>query len=347
MSQEKTEKPTRRRLKDARKRGQTPRSAEAAQAVALLAIVAVLPSAVANLRESIVGSLYDSMQVASTVDEATATQFLRRTVVQSGRSLLPAVMVVACASVVAQLAVVGGRPNSQALRPKFERINPMKGFKRLFSKQIFWEFSKSGLKLAAVAVVITATWSELRERMYAGAMNIPDFLTMLSDSIDVMVLRVAMLGLVVAAMDVVLSRRRYLKAVRMTKQEVRDEMRQSEGDPHVKGEVKRRMFKMSRMRMMADVSRATVVLTNPTHYAIALRYTDEDAAPVIVAKGAGEIAQRIKAEAAAHNVPMVENKPLTRALFRAAEIGDMIPADFYQAIAEVFAVLWRTNKVAA
>ncbi len=347
MSQEKTEKPTRRRLKDARKKGQTPRSAEAAQAVALLAIVAVLPGAVQSLRSSIVGSFYDSMQVASTVDQKSATELLRRTIVQTGRGLLPSVAVIACASVVAQLAVVGGRPSSAALRPKFERINPMKGFKRIFSKQIFWEFSKSGLKLGAVVVVIAATWSGLRERMYAGAMNIPDFLSMLSDGIDVMVLRVAMLGFVVAAIDVVVSRRRYLKGVRMTKQEVRDEMRHSEGDPHMKGEVKRRMFKMSRMRMMADVARATVVLTNPTHYAIALRYTDDDAAPVIVAKGAGEIAQRIKAEAAAHNVPMVENKPLTRALFRAADIGDMIPAAFYQAIAEVFAVLWRTNKVAA
>jgi len=212
MSQEKTEKPTRRRLKESRKKGQSPRSAEAAQAVALLAIVAVLPSAVASLRSSIVGSFYDSMQVASTVDEKAATEFFRRTIVQTGRSLLPAVVVVACASVVVQLAVVGGRPSSQALRPKFERINPMKGFKRIFSKQIFWEFSKSGLKLAAVAVVITATWSDLRQRMYAGAMNIPDFLSMLSDGIDVMVLRVAMLGLLVGGIDVFVSRRRYLKA---------------------------------------------------------------------------------------------------------------------------------------
>ena len=346
MSQDKTEKPTRRRLKEVRKRGQSPRSAEAGQAVALLAIVAVLPTAVAHLRDAIVGTMYESMQLASHADEASATAFFRQSLVDTGRALVPAVAVVALASVVAQLAVVGGRPNLQMLRPKFERVDPAKGFKRLFSKQLFWEFAKSALKLGAVVVVITVTWGELRERLLAGAMNIPDFIAMLWGGIDTMIGRVAALGLLIGMIDVIVSRRRYQRSVKMTKQEVRDEMRHSEGDPHVKGEVKRRMFRMSRMRMMADVARATVVLTNPTHYAIALRYTDDDAAPVVVAKGAGAIAQRIKAEAAAHHVPMVENKPLTRALFRATEIGDVIPADFYQAVAEVFAVLWRSGKAA-
>jgi flagellar biosynthesis protein FlhB len=346
VSQEKTEKPTRRRLKDARKRGQSARSAEAAQAAGLLAIVAVLPGAVSRLRDVMVGSFYDSFQVASQHDDAVATQFFRRTLIDGGRALVPAVAVIGISSLVVQFAIVGGAPNMQALKPKFERINLMKGLKRIFSKQLLWDFSKSGLKLGAVVIVLVATWGDLRDRFFAGVMSIPDFIAMLGGGIDMMIARVAALGLVVAAVDVIVARRRYRKGVRMTKQEVRDEMRHSEGDPHMKGEVKRRMFKMSRMRMMADVARATVVLTNPTHYAIALRYTDDDAAPVVVAKGAGEIAQRIKAEAAAHNVPMVENKPLTRALYRATDIGDTIPADFYQAIAEVFAVLWRTRKAA-
>ena len=346
MSQEKTEKPTRRRLKEVKKRGQSPRSAEAAQAAALLAIVAVLPSAVRHLSEAITGSMHDALQVASRADEAAATGLLRRTVIDVSLSLVPAVAVIGAASVVVQLALVGGKPNMQVLKPKFERVNPAKGFKRLFSKQLFWELTRSTLKLGAVVVVLTATWGELRDRLYAGASSIPDFISMISGGVDTMLGRVAALGLLVAIVDVVVSRRRYQKSVKMTKQEVRDEMRHSEGDPNVKGEVKRRMFRMSRQRMMADVARATIVLTNPTHFAIALRYTDDDAAPVVVAKGAGPIAQRIKAEAAAHNVPMVENKPLTRALFRATEIGDVIPADFYQAVAEVFAVLWRTSKAA-
>ena len=346
MSQEKTEKPTRRRLKEARKKGQSPRSAEAAQAAALLAVVAVLPGAVSGIRKMIVGSMYESMDVASRVDDKSATAFLRSNMINGGRALLPAVATIAAASVVTQLAVVGGRPNVYALKPKFERVNPMKGFKRIFSKQIVWEFGRSLLKLAAVAAVLMMTWGDLRQRLFGGAMTIPDFLSMLSGGIDSMLGRVAALGLLVALVDVVVSRRRYQKGVRMSKQDLREEARHSEGDPHMKGEVKRRMFKMSRMRMMADVARATVVLTNPTHYAVALRYTDDDAAPVVVAKGAGEIAQRIKAEAALHHVPTIENKPLTRALFRATEIGDVIPADFYQAVAEVFAVLWRTGKAA-
>lgn len=346
MSQEKTEKPTRRRLQEVRKRGQSPRSVEAAQAAALLATVFVLPTGVQHLRTSIVDNFYAAMEVAAHPDEASAAALLRHSLVGTFTALLPAVATVAMISIVVQLAIVGGRPNMQQLRPKFERINPALGAKRLFSKQLAWEFLRSTLKLAAVAVVIAATWSELHDRLYEGVLSIPDFMGVLSSGIDTMVGRVAALALLVAIIDVVVSRRRYMKSARMTKQEVRDEMRHSEGDPHVKGEVKRRMLKMSRLRMMADVAKATVVLTNPTHFAIALRYDDNDAAPVVVAKGADEIAQRIKAEAKAHNVPCIENKPLTRALFKATDIGDQIPADFYQAVAEVFAVLWRSGRAA-
>ena len=346
MSQEKTEKPTRRRLQEVRKRGQSPRSVEASQAAALLAIVIVLPSGVRHLTDAIVETMHDAIQVASTPDQAKMAGLLRRSAMTTFTAVLPAFATVAMVSVVVQLAIVGGRPNMQQLRPQFERINLFKGAKRLVSKQLLWELTRSTLKLAAVVVVLLATWSELKVYLYAGVYSIPEFIGMLSDGIDSMVARVAALGLLVAAIDVIVSRRRYQKSARMTKQEVRDEVRHSEGDPHMKGEVKRRMMKMSRLRMMADVAKATVVLTNPTHYAIALRYSDTDAAPIVVAKGADAIAQRIKAEAKAHNVPCIENKPLTRALFRSTEIGDQIPADFYQAVAEVFAVLWRSGKAA-
>lgn len=193
-----------------------------------------------------------------------------------------------------------------------------------------------------MVLVLVATWSELRVAL-RGALSIPDLLGLLSDGIGTMVGRVAALGLRRGDRRDRLCRR-YQKSARMTKQEVRDEVRHSEGDPHMKGEVKRRMMKMSRLRMMADVAKATVVLTDPTHYAVALRYSDADVAPIVVAKGADEVAERIKARP--RRTTSRASGSLTRALFKATDIGDQIPADFYQAVAEVFAVLWRTGKAA-
>jgi flagellar biosynthetic protein FlhB len=344
MSQEKTEKPTRRRLTEARKEGQSARSAEAAPAAGLLAIVAVLPSTVTSLRAAVDGSMKDAFEVASRPDDGAAMALLRDSMVSTGRAVLPAVAVIGAISIITQLAVVGGRPNLYELRPRFDRINLFKGLKRLVSKTMLWELARSALKLGAVALVLAATWDELRGRFFGGLSGIPEFVGVLGDGIDTMLARAAMLGVFVAVIDVVVARRRFLKSVRMSKQDVREEMRHSEGDPHVKGEVRRRMTKMSRLRMMADVGKATVVLTNPTHFAVALRYTEDDPAPIVVAKGADAVAQRIKAEAAKHNVPTIENKPLTRALFRATDIGDAIPADLYQAVAEVLAVLWRSGR---
>lgn len=344
MSQEKTEKPTRRKLLEVRKGGQSPNSSETAPAAGLLAIVAILPNAVISLRETIDSSLHEAFGVAANPDDGVAMGLLRQTIIDSGRALLPAVLVIMAVSSIAQFAILGGKPNPWQLKPKFNRINVFAGLKRLVSKQMLWELLRSTLKLGAVALVIYVTWDEMRGRFLAGAAGIPEFMSVLGDGIDTMLARAAILAVMVALLDVIVARRRYRKSVRMTKQEVRDEMRHSEGDPHMKGEVRKRMMKMSRLRMMADVGRATVVLTNPTHFAVALRYDENDAAPVVVAKGADAVAQRIKAEAALHGVPMVENKPLTRALFRATDIGDAIPAELYQAVAEVLAVLWRSGK---
>ena len=146
--------------------------------------------------------------------------------------------------------------------------------------------------------------------------------------------------------DVVIAQRRYRKSVRMTKQEVREEMRQTEGDPHIRGEIRRRMTRMARMRMMSEIPKAAVVITNPTHYAVALRYTDTDATPIVVAKGADEVAKRIREEAMKHGVPIMEQKVLARALFRSVDLGDPIPNSFFRAVAEVLAVVWRTQRIA-
>jgi flagellar biosynthetic protein FlhB len=348
MSNDKTEKPTRRRRADARKKGQSARSAELAQAVSLIAAFVALPMVIGRLVDVLVGGWQNSLAVvgqAGSGDTEQATAFARQTVVDAARAVAPLFVVIAVLSSSVQLAVVGGRPNPYLLRPKFERINPAKGVKRFVSKQIGWELSRVTLKLAAVTTVVLLGWKSAMAA-FAAPVSIGDFVRTAGSVSRTMFLRVAMLAVVVGVVDAVLSRRRHEKGLRMTKQEAREELRQSEGDPHVKGEVRRRMVKLSRNRMMAEVARAQIVLTNPTHVAVALRYDDRCPAPVVVAKGAGVVAQRIREKAAEHGVPVQQNKPLARALFTSVEIGDPIPLGLYQAVAEVLAVVLRTRRAA-
>jgi flagellar biosynthetic protein FlhB len=351
VSNDKTEKPTRRRRVEARKQGQSPRSAELAQAVSLVAVFVALPVVIGNLVDVLVGGWHNALAVAAQPGAAhqgtgTATSLARQTVVDAARALAPLFVVVALLSGGVQLAIVGGRPNPHLLRPKFERINPAKGIKRYASKQLVWELLRLILKLAAVALVVLVGWNATMASL-AVPMSVGELTRTIGSASRTLFLRVAALAVIVGIVDAVLARRRYDKNLRMTKQEAREEMRQSEGDPHVKGEVRRRMAKLSRNRMMAEIARADVVLTNPTHVAVALRYDDACPAPIVVAKGAGVVAQRIREKAAEHDVPIQENKPLARALFKAVEIGDPIPLAFYQAVAEVLAVIYRTRKVAS
>jgi flagellar biosynthesis protein FlhB len=267
-------------------------------------------------------------------------------VIDAARAMAPLFVVIAVLSGGVQLAIVGGRPNPHLLRPKLERINAAKGIKRFASKQLVWELLRVSLKLAAVTIVVLLGWQAAMGSL-AAPMSVGELTRAIGSTTRTMFLRVAALAVVVGIVDAVLARRRYEKGLRMTKQEAREELRQSEGDPHVKGEVRRRMVKLSRNRMMAEVARADVVLTNPTHVAVALRYDESCPAPIVVAKGAGVVAQRIREKAAEHDVPIQENKPLARALFKAVEVGDAIPLAFYQAVAEVLAVVFRTRKAAS
>lgn len=349
MSNDKTEKPTRRRRADARKKGQSARSAELAQAVSLIAAFVALPIVIGRLVDVLVGSWHNALAVAGQAgngDTSTATAFARQTVIDGARAVAPLFVVIAVLSSTVQFAVVGGKPNPYLLKPKFERINPAKGVKRFASKQLLWELLRVMLKLTAVTMVVLLGWKSAMAA-FEAPVSIGDFVRSAGSVTRTMFLRVAMLAVLVGVADAVLSRRRHEKALRMTKQEAREEMRQTEGDPHVKGEVRRRMVKLSRNRMMAEVARAQIVLTNPTHVAVALRYDERCPAPIVVAKGAGVVAQRIRERAAEHGVPVEENKPLARALFKSVEIGDPIPLALYQAVAEVLAVVLRTRRAAS
>jgi len=346
MAGNKTEKPTRRRLRDARRKGQAPRSGELSGALSLLVAFVLLPSTLSRLGTVFVDSLNQSMGLVSAAEERSAVMLLLRTSANAARALMPMTIAMIGIGSLTQFAFVGGRPNVFQLRPRIERINPFKGVKRLFSPRTLWELLKVSFKLAAVVIVLVTAWNEARPRIMR---SVPDMFSLMSNVGGVsrtMFARVAMLAALIGFVDVLIAHRRYQKSVRMSKQEVREEVRQTEGDPHTRGEIRRRMTRMARTRMMAEIPKAAVVITNPTHFAIALRYADTDATPVVVAKGADEVAQRIREEATKHGVPIMEQKVLARALFRSVELGDPIPNAFFRAVAEVLAVVWRTRRIA-
>lgn len=347
MSQDRTEKPTRRRLQEVRKKGQSPRSGEIASAIGLVVVFVSLPGTLSRLSGVFTEAFLDAGSVVSRPDEQAAIQLFWRIARQASLAVLPLLAGIAVVSAGTQVALVGGRPNLHLLKPKAERLNPVKGMRRLFSKQLAWEFGKNALKLGVVTIVLWTAWSDVRPTLRAEPVGVGVLARTVGSAARTMFVRAAMLAVLIGVVDAILARRRYRKATRMTKQEVREEMRQSEGDPHSKGEVRRRMLRMARSRMMSDVPKASVVITNPTHLAIALRYGDDDAAPVVVAKGAGVIAQRIREVAKEHKVPVIERKPLARALYPAVDVGDSIPVAFYQAVAEVLALVWRTRRAAA
>jgi flagellar biosynthetic protein FlhB len=346
MAGNKTEKPTRRRLRDARRKGQAPRSSELSGALSLLASFVMLPSTLQRLGTVLEDGMSQSMGLASAAEEHSAVTLLLQMSNDAARAMLPMIVAMAGTGSVVQFASVGGRPNVFQLRPRFDRINPFAGAKRLLSPRTVWEIAKVSLKLAAVVIVLVTAWNEVRPKIMRAVPDMFALMQNVGSASRVMFVRIAVLAALIGFADVVLAHRRYLKSVRMTKQEVREEMRQTEGDPHVRGEIRRRMTRMARTRMMAEIPKAAVVITNPTHYAIALRYTDTDAAPVVVAKGADAVAQRIREVAREHGVPVMEQKVLARALFRSVELGDPIPTAFFRAVAEVLAVVWRARRVA-
>jgi len=339
---DKTEAATPKRRRDARRKGQVARSAELPQALSLVAIVMVLPSVVGRLGHALATDWQLSAATAATGDTGGATGLLGRAFRDTLLALAPLVGVIMLAGVLASVLLSGEKPNPYLLKPRFDRINPKNGLKRLFSKQTLWELAKTAAKLALVALVAVGAWQAGLARLMAGPGGLDRSVATVSASISAMVRRVALLGLLVGTADAVVAVRRHRSGLRMTKQEVKEEYKQTEGNPHAKAAIRGRQAKLSRLRMMAAVAGADVVVTNPTHLAVALAYEPGSAAPTVVAKGADRMAARIREEAAKHGVPVLENRPVARALYQQVEIGEAIPVALYRAVAEILALVYRT-----
>jgi len=341
---DKSEKATPKKRADARKKGQAARSSELPQSIALIASAVMLPAAIPDLVERLGDTWAATFAPDAVRDADTVVGTLGVLTQQTILTLLPMTVVVMATSVIAQLALVGGKPNPHKLKPQWQGLNPKNGLKRIFGTQALFELGKEAGKLTLLVVVAWTLWDEALSNLLIGPTPMDQSLPALLRVLDDLFVRVAVLGLFFGIADALWNRYRHDKSLKMTVQEVREEHKQQESSPLVKAEIRRRQHALSRNRMIHSVASADVVITNPTHLAVALAYDATDHAPRVVAKGAGVVAARIREEARLHGVPIREDKPVARTLYKNVAIGDIVPVELYAAIAEILAAVFRARR---
>jgi flagellar biosynthetic protein FlhB len=349
---ERTEKPTGKRLQDARKKGQVARSRDLAVAAASIAGTIALGRLGARLMTGLSDRLATDLAHLGDAPFRTVTTGELVSIVVSGGSAIavlvgPIAMATMIAGVAMQSMQSGWNFAPEALKVDFGRLNPVNGFKRFGVMQSGLDTLKT---FFAVGVIVWIAWFIVDAVMNQGLslvwMSPLDAARTGWAHAESLMWKVAW-GLALLALgDYGLQRYRLMESLKMTKQEVKDEAKQAEGNPEVKGRIRRIQREMMRRRMLENVQKATVVITNPTHFAVALEYRrGEMAAPMVLAKGADHIAMQIRERARKHGVPLVENKPLAQALFKTAEVGETIPAPLFSAVAEVLAQLIRLKQL--
>ena len=348
---EKTEQPTAKKLDDARKEGQVAKSQEIATAFSLLAFFLILRFGYGFMGtnfQMIFGRVYNNIpNVARTYNGYLPVEYIKSILNNALLTMLlicaPFFLIGFLIAFLSDLVQVGFKPTGKPLQPKLSKLNPISGMKKIFSTRKLFELAKSILKLAIMAIVIITFFNGREESLFLlYDMPLQKAIGLMGNLIIELGIRIAAAYMVIAFADLINQRRKLNKDMMMTKQEVKDEFKNSEGNPEIKGAQKRRMMQASRRRMMQQIPQADVVITNPTHYAVAIRYdADEADAPIVVAKGADYIAQRIKEIAKENSVEIVENKPLARMLYANVEVGEMVPPELYKAVAEVLAYVYH------
>jgi flagellar biosynthetic protein FlhB len=319
---ERTEDPTPQRLKKARKDGQIPRTQELGTWAGAAAASFLLPMLVGNAFDE-VGRMF--VQVGVVVDDPEVekvTALLGQALETFVTVALPMAVALMVVGVAASAAQGGVTVSSKPVKPTLKKLNPLPGIKRMFGGHGLWEATKAVIKTAALGTVVVVTSDKAQALVSAsGALPLSAVTATFTDSAVLMIRVVAVTGLVIAVADYVVVRRQTMKQLKMTKYEIQQEHKNSEGDPHVKAQRRATQMAMSRNRMMAEVATADVLLVNPTHVAVALKYEADRGAPRVVAKGADEVAAKLRERAAEARVPLVQDVPLARALHASCEIG--------------------------
>ncbi len=348
---EKTEEPTSKKLEDARKEGQVAKSQEFAQSFTLLALfvllriwTSTLSAQLGELFEGFYGRIPYFTKLPSYRDNYREySSILGIGLLRTLVIILPFLLAGFAVSFIADLVQVKWKPTTKPLKPKFNKLNPISGIKRIFSVTKLVELIKSLLKLVVIAIVI---YNEIQDQwpLLFALYDMPMMqgIALAGQLLIDIGLKIAIVFIAVAFADFAFQKWKFHQDMKMTKQEVKEEYKSTEGDPAIKGKIRQRMQEASRRRMMQALPKADVVITNPSHYAVALRYDKETAeAPFVVAKGADYVAQKIKEAAKEYKIEIVENKPLARSLYANVEIGEEIPEELYVAVAEVLAIVYK------
>ncbi len=351
---EKTEEPTAKKLSDARNEGQVAKGKDLTSAVMLLVLFMVLRFTVGNMGEGFIecfnknytqiGDLFTSthgeynMQYTIALIQSAALDMLKLLIPFFGIGFIIAIVI--------ELAQVKWKPTSKPLQPKLSKFNPVNGIKRMFSVRTLVSLIKQVVILVVIFIVV---YNKLKSRMSDIYMlyDIPliSAIMLLGDIIFDIGTVICVIYTIIGIADYVFEKRKFRKDMMMTKQEVKDEWKNTEGNPEVKNKIRQKMSEVSRRRMMQAVPEADVVITNPTHFAVALKYEqNKGKAPVVVAKGEDYLAAKIKEAARENNIEIVENKPLARMLYYNVELDEEIPPELYQAVAEVLAFVYNIKN---
>jgi flagellar biosynthetic protein FlhB len=343
--QEKTEPASPQRLQKAREEGQVPQSRELATFVVLMAGGATLWMMASGIGQTMSHIVHDSLQFDPAIarDSTHVMAQLSNQFFEAALALLPFLAVVVVATLASPLMLRGWLFSTKALAPKFNRLNPLSGIKRMVSSQGLIELVKALAKVGLLGgVAVWLIWSNVGA-IFSLSLEAPSLaIQHMGDIVGKVFLLVSGAMIFIVVIDLPFQLWSFYKQMRMSKEELRREAKESEGDPYLKARIRAQQREMARRRMMSDIPTADVVVTNPTHYAVALKYSEgKMGAPRVVAKGADAVAAKIREMAAEHMVPLLEAPPLARALFRHTEIGDEIPATLYAAVAEVLAYVFQ------
>lgn len=343
-----TEEATPRRLEQAREQGDVPKTPELPQLASLAASVSVLAIAGGWICRNLASELLPFLAHPDAINlQAGGGVLVARHVVKTALPVILMVLLAAgAAGAAGNLFQTGLMFTPDKLKPDFGKLNPMKGLGRIFGVDGLIQFAKSLIKVAITALL--AWWMlkpHMNEMEQLATLDPAAILPFLNDLLRKLVFAVMALLLVITGADWFVQKQRFMARMRMSKEELKEEFKNSEGDPHVKAKQKQMRAERARRRMMQAVPKATVVVMNPTHYAVALKYVQgEDAAPICVAKGMDAVALKIRDVARDANVPVIEDPPLARALYAAVEIDDVIPAAHYEAVAKVIGFILRQSR---
>ena len=345
--QEKTEEPTPKKIEDARKEGNVPKSQDASGTITLfVAILAILMLFPFMAKHMILLFGYYFSLVGTHLDKASMMDIALVTIKEFLLMVLPLATAVAIAGVVASFAQFGFLFTTKAIEPDFKKIDPIKGMKNLFSLKKMIEGIKITFKsFTTLGVGFIFFFYFIKELPTVALFGLHDQMDWLKDKMIIIAAVMLIIIFVFAIIDVIIVRKQYFDGLKMSKQEIKDEMKNMEEDPLIKSKIRQIQMEAARKRMMAEVPNADVVITNPTHYAVALKYDAEQShAPIVVAKGMDKMAQQIKTIAREHKVHIVQNPPLARSLYNEVEVEKPIPETLFAAVAEVLAYVYKMNK---